>query len=133
MAFSVTSTLSLLTCWRSSKFLTMSSFPGPPPRRLCYKHWTRFAPGLERGYTALHNKVKENIALRKLVQIQGFGLTICKPRSPNVVIHTNAATLQNGHDGSLPTARDVSVIRGGEKCACCVGGLLAIAACVGVP
>src|SRR5215471_18940118 len=118
MAFSVTSTLSLLTCWRSSKFLTMLSFrPAtavPLPKTL-----TRFSPGVGKIYTALHNKVKENIAVRKLMQIQWIDLTICKPRSPNVVNYTDAATLQNGHDGSLRTAWDVSVTSGGEKCACC--------------
>jgi hypothetical protein len=63
-----------------------------------------FDPGLtgtKKLYTALHNKVKEIIAVRKALKKQWIALTTCKPRSPTVVSCRTADALQNGHDGGL--------------------------------
>src|SRR5262245_5652253 len=98
MAFNVTSTLSLPTCCRSSKFLTIVILPGPQRGAKMLRPSGRHLDGL---YTALHNKVNQNIAVQKYYRIQGIALRTCKPRSPTVVNCRTAETLQNCHDGSL--------------------------------
>jgi hypothetical protein len=78
----------------------MSSLPGPQ----CGANELNFHPGLARNrsaYTALHNKVKQNIAVQKTLKNQWIGLTICKPRSPTVVNSRTAKMLQNGHYDGL--------------------------------